>query len=43
MPTTVHKIAIHSTEVVKTAIVLIGQVLEDIQEARNYDCCKVGI
>lgn len=38
MPATVHKLLIHSTEVVKTAIVPIGQLSEEAQEARNKDC-----
>lgn len=36
MPATVHKILVHSAEVV--AIVPIGQLLEEAQEARNKDC-----
>lgn len=38
MPVTVHKLLIHSTEVIKTAIVPIGQLSEEAQEARNKDC-----
>lgn len=38
MPATEHKLLIHSTEVIKTAIVPIGQLSEEAQEARNEDC-----
>lgn len=38
MPATVHKLLIHSTEVIKMAIVPIGQLSEEAQEARNKDC-----
>lgn len=38
MPVTVHKILVHSTEVIRTAIVPIGQLSEEAQEARNKDC-----
>lgn len=38
MPVTVHKILVHSAEVIKTCIVPIGQISEESQEARNKDC-----
>lgn len=38
MPATVHKILVHSTEVIKTCILPIGQLSEEAQEARNKDC-----
>lgn len=38
MPVTVHKILVHSTEVIKTCILPIGQLSEESQEARNKDC-----
>lgn len=38
MPATVHKILVHSVDVIKTAIVPIGQLSEEAQEARNKDC-----
>lgn len=38
MPATVHKILIHSTEVIKAALLPIGQLSEEAQEARNKDC-----
>lgn len=34
----VHKILIHSTEVIKTVSVAIGQPLEEAYKARNKDC-----
>lgn len=37
MPATVHKILIHSTEVIKAALLPIGQLSEEAQEARNKD------
>lgn len=37
MPTTVHKILIHSPQVIATAILPIGQLSEEAQEARNKD------
>lgn len=38
MPATVHKILVHSTEVIKAALLPIGQLSEEAQEARNKDC-----
>lgn len=38
MPATVHKILVHSTEVINTALLPIGQLSEEAQEARNKDC-----
>ncbi|XP_039968790.1 uncharacterized protein LOC126764095 [Bactrocera neohumeralis] len=38
MPVTVHKILVHSTEVIRTCILPIGQLSEESQEARNKDC-----
>uniref|UniRef100_A0A6P7GWP0 Uncharacterized protein LOC114343837 n=1 Tax=Diabrotica virgifera virgifera TaxID=50390 RepID=A0A6P7GWP0_DIAVI len=37
MPTTVHKILIHSAEIISYAILPIGQLGEEAQEARNKD------
>lgn len=37
MPVTVHKILVHSPDVIKTCILLIGQLSEEAQEARNKD------
>lgn len=37
MPATVHKILVHSTQVIKTALLPIGQFSEEAQEARNKD------
>lgn len=38
MPVTVHKILIHSAEVIKSALLPIGQLSEEAQEARHKDC-----
>lgn len=38
MPATVHKILVHSTAVIKSCILPIGQLSEEAQEARNKDC-----
>ena len=38
MPVKVLKIFMHSTEVIKSCILLIGQLSEESQEARNEDC-----
>lgn len=38
MPVTVHKILMHSAEVIKSCILPIGQLSEEAQEARNKDC-----
>lgn len=38
MPATVHKILVHSTEVIKAALLPIGQLSEEAQEARNKGC-----
>ncbi|XP_067616304.1 uncharacterized protein [Eurosta solidaginis] len=38
IPATVHKMLIHSTEVIKAALLPIGQLSEEAQEARNKDC-----
>lgn len=38
MPVTLHKILVHSTEVVKSSLLPIGQLSEEAQEARNKDC-----
>lgn len=40
MPTTVHKILTHGPEVIKSAILPIGQLSEEAQEARNKDIRK---
>lgn len=40
MPTTVHKILIHSPQVISSAILPIGQLSEEAQEARNKDIKK---
>ena len=37
MPTTLHKILIHSNQVISSAILPIGQLSEDAQEARHKD------
>lgn len=37
MPPTVHKILIHGSEIIKHAIIPIGQMSEEAQEARNKD------
>ena len=37
MPVTVHKILVHSAEIIKTCILPIGQLSEEAQEARNKD------
>ena len=41
MPATVHKILVHSTEVIKNALLPIGQLSEEAQEARNKDCRRL--
>lgn len=38
MPATVHKLLVHSSDVIKSALVPIGQLSEEAQEARNKDC-----
>lgn len=38
MPATLHKILVHSTEIIENALVPIGQLSEEAQEARNKDC-----
>lgn len=38
MPVTVHKILLHSGEVIKSSLLPIGQLSEEAQEARNKDC-----
>ena len=38
MPVTVQKILMHSTEVIKSCILPIGQLPEESQEAQNKDC-----
>lgn len=38
MPVTVHKIMVHSVEVIKFCLLPIGQLSEEAQEARNKDC-----
>jgi hypothetical protein len=38
MSATVHKILIHSTDIVQWALIPIGQLSEEAQEARNKDC-----
>lgn len=38
MPVTVHKILVHSAEVIKSFLLPIGQLSEEAQEARNKDC-----
>ena len=40
MPVTVHKILVHSTEVITTCLLPIGQLSEESQEARNKDFCR---
>lgn len=40
MPVTVHKILVHSTEIIKSCILPIGQLSEEAQEARNKDLRK---
>ena len=40
MPVTLHKIQIHSVDVIEKSIVPIGQLSEEAQEARNKDCRK---
>ena len=37
MPVTVHKVLVHSAEVIKTWILVIGQLSEKSQETRNKD------
>lgn len=37
MPSTVHKILVHGAEVIKSAILPIGQLSEEAMEARNKD------
>lgn len=37
MPVTVHKILVHSVDIVKSALLPIGQLSEEAQEARNKD------
>ena len=37
MPTSVHKLLIHGAEIVKYALLPIGQLSEDAQESRNKD------
>ena len=37
MPVTVHKVLFHGKEIIKSAIVPIGQMSEEAQEARNKD------
>lgn len=38
MPVTVHKILVHSVDIIQSAILPIGQLSEEAQEARNKDC-----
>lgn len=38
MPATVHKILVHSADIIKSALLPIGQLSEEAQEARNKDC-----
>ena len=38
MPATVHKILIHGSKIIEAAILPIGQLSEEAQEARNKDC-----
>ena len=38
MPATVHKILIHGSKIIELAILPIGQLSEEAQEARNKDC-----
>nr|CAI5842224.1 unnamed protein product [Callosobruchus analis] len=38
MPVTVHKILVHSADVIKSALLPIGQLSEEAQEAHNKDC-----
>lgn len=40
MPTTVHKILLHSSDIISTAILPIGQLGEEAQESRNKDIKK---
>lgn len=40
MPTTVHKILIHSAQVIESCLLPIGQLSEEAQEARNKDVKK---
>ena len=41
IPVTVHKILMHSTEVIKSCILPIGQSSEESQEARNKECRRL--
>ena len=41
IPVIVHKILIHSTEVMKPCILPISQLLEESQEARYKDCRRI--
>lgn len=38
MPVTVHKLLVHSVDIVQSALLPIGQLSEEAQEARNKDC-----
>lgn len=38
MPVTLHKILMHGSEIIKNALLPIGQLSEEAQEARNKDC-----
>lgn len=38
MPVTVHKILVHSVDIIQSALLPIGQLSEEAQEARNKDC-----
>lgn len=38
MPVTVHKILVHSVDIIKSVLLPIGQLSEEAQEARNKDC-----
>lgn len=38
MPATVHKILVHGADVIQSALLPIGQLSEEAQEARNKDC-----
>lgn len=40
MPITVHKILIHGPQIIESALLPIGQLSEDAQEARNKDIKK---
>lgn len=43
MPTTVHKILLHSAEVIKSFLLPIGQMSEEAQEARHKDIRRMRL